>query len=179
MRALESTTILSKMVSTSLNFHLRGFPFIKEYPLPNQSAQSFTYEERVGVTCKGRVGVGVGKLVYKAELDQSHRSVIVKFVSRYNAAAQRLLAEQGLAPHIHYASIEDSTAPMYGGYHMVVMDFWDGNNPSELSGELMGRVSEAIQLLHSNNFVFRDLRLPNILVKVKKQCLLISIGAIK
>ena len=54
---------------------------------------------------------------------------------------------------------------MYGGYHMIVMDFWDGSNPSALSDELVGRVSEAIQLLHSDNFVFGDHRLPNILVK--------------
>ena len=54
---------------------------------------------------------------------------------------------------------------MYGGYHMVVIDFWDGSHPPALSDELLGRVSEAIQLLHLNNFVFGDLCLPDILVK--------------
>ena len=71
------------------------------------------------------------------------------------------------APHIHYVSTEDSAAPMYG---MIVMDFYDGTTPSApLSHQLGDQVSEAIGLLHTNDLVFGDLRLPNIVVGVGGQ----------
>lgn len=146
-----------RFISSTPNegFPFERFPFIREYRLPDQSTQSFTYKEKVGK-----------KLVYKATLDQSHRAVIVKFVSRYNAEAHRLLASHNVAPGIHYAVTKDSTAQMFGEHYVVVVDFWDGSTPSiPLSNELVGQVSKAITLLHSNKLVFGDLRAPNIVVK--------------
>ena len=95
-----------------------------------------------------------------------HHRLVVKFVSRYNALAHRLLAWHGLAPQIYYASTEDTAAPTYGGLYMVVMEFFDGETPTgTLSDGLYRHVLDALELLHSHDLVFEDLRAPNILIK--------------
>ena len=48
---------------------------------------------------------------------------------------------------------------------MIVMDFVEGKPAvGSLSEGQFEQVNEAIQLLHSHDFVFGDLRLPNILI---------------
>ncbi|TFK59592.1 hypothetical protein BDN72DRAFT_883895 [Pluteus cervinus] len=129
------------------------FPFVRGY-----GSQTFTYLSRFKMRSD--------KLLYKAKLDESHRLVVVKFVSQYNARAHRLLAQHNLAPHLHYASLEDQSAPMYGGRYMIVMDFVDDESPMKsLSQEEFKQISQAIELLHSQDLVFGDLRRPNILIK--------------
>ncbi|KAL5638886.1 hypothetical protein ACGC1H_003298 [Rhizoctonia solani] len=112
------------------------------------------------------------RLVFKAQTED-HRFVVVKFVERYNAPAHELLAHQDLAPKLLF----DSADRLYGGYRMVVMEFIPGKPLSEYSelqvGLLMARktlqlirpsVELALGLLHGANFVFGDLRPPNIMV---------------
>ena len=130
-----------------------AFPFITEY-----GSKKFTYVSRLA---PGHPN----KLVYKAELDNEHRMVVVKFVSRYHAQAHRILAERRLAPTLHYASTDDAEAPKYGGRCMIVMDFVEGKPAvGSLSEGQFEQVNEAIQLLHSHDFVFGDLRPVNILI---------------
>jgi hypothetical protein len=129
-----------------------AFPFITEY-----GSKKFTY-----VSC---LAPDYLNLVYKAELDNEQRMVVVKFVSTYHAQAHRILAERRLAPTLHYAGTDDAEAPKYGGRCMIVMDFVEGEPAvSSLSEGQFEQVKEAIQLLHSHDFVFGDLRLPNILI---------------
>lgn len=128
-----------------------AFPFITEY-----GSKKFTYVSRLA---------SPNKLVYKAELDNEHRMVVVKFVSTYHAQAHRILAKHRLAPTLHYASTDHAEAPKYGGRCMIVMDFIEGKPAvGSLSEGQFEQVKEAIQLLHSHDFVFGDLRPPNILI---------------
>ncbi|CAE6357201.1 unnamed protein product [Rhizoctonia solani] len=129
---------------------------------------------------QGRDG-GETKLVYLEDLTrlafkaqtEDRRFVVVKFVERYNATAHELLAHQDLAPKLLF----DSADHLYGGYRMVVMDFIPGKPLSEYSelevGLLVARktlqlirpsLELALVLLHGANFVFGDLRPPNIMV---------------
>jgi serine/threonine protein kinase len=147
--------------------HPAGFPFIQEYPLNNRSKhQQFRYE--------GKLSEGnLARLIYMAKLDKSDHSVVIKFVSTYNAPAHRLLADNRLAPNLHYASTEDTAAPKYGRLYMVVMDFFDGSIPtSPLSDDFYSQFSKAIKLLHSKDLVFGDLRAPNILTNCDKTILI-------
>jgi hypothetical protein len=130
-----------------------AFPFITEY-----GSNKFTYVSRLAPDYPN-------KLVYKAELDNEHRMVVVKFVSTYHAEAHRILANRRLAPTLHYASTDDAEAPKYGGRYMIVMDFVEEESAvSSLSEGQFEQVKEAVELLHSHDLVFGDLRLPNILI---------------
>ena len=91
--------------------------------------------------------------------------VVVKFTARYNPEAHRLLAAGGLAPILH------ACVPVCGGLFMVVMD----RVPGEMAVEAVARgellpydiykdIRDAIALLHSNDLVFGDLRIQNIMV---------------
>jgi hypothetical protein len=132
-----------------------GFPFIREYE-SNKIPKTFTYLERLALS--------PDKLLYKAKLDD--RLAVVKFVSTYNAEAHRVLAERGLAPTLHYAGTEHAVGQTYGGRYMIVMDFFDGVPPvPPLTKRQLELVKQAIELLHSRDLVFGDLRVPNILVK--------------
>jgi hypothetical protein len=130
---------------------LNGFPFITEY-----RSNKFTY---MGHLDEDRPE----SLSYKARLDDGQQLVVVKFVSTYHAQAHRILAEQQLAPTLLYASMEDEL--MYGGRCMVVMKFIDGSSTSNLSNTELNLIKQAIELLHSHNLVFGDLRRRNILTR--------------
>jgi hypothetical protein len=89
--------------------------------------------------------------------------VVVKFSTRYGKHGHELLAKARLAPRIHY----HGTLP--GGILVTVMDYVRGqtlskayqNSPLPTAVEL--EVRRAIQILHDNDIVFGDLRLPNIM----------------
>ncbi|KAI0296951.1 hypothetical protein B0F90DRAFT_1635421 [Multifurca ochricompacta] len=141
---------------------LHAFPFVTSY-----GTQSFEYLMPL-------VDYHRGKLVYKAQLHESGQLIVVKFVSTYNAEAHRLLASNQLAPALYYAGTEDIEAIQYGEHYMVVMDFVDGSEPNEvpLSNEQFGQVDRAVRLLHQQNFVFGDLRTPNLLISGEKVMLI-------
>jgi len=91
--------------------------------------------------------------------------VVVKFTARYNPEAHRLLAIGGLAPMLH------ACVPVCGGLFMVVMDRVHGEMAVEAvaRGELLPYdiykdILDAVALLHSNDLVFGDLRIQNIMV---------------
>ena len=91
--------------------------------------------------------------------------VVVKFTARYNPEAHRLVATWGLAPMLH------ACVPVCGGLFMVVMDRVHGEMAVEAvaRGELLPYdiykdIRDAIALLHSNDLVFGDLRIQNIMV---------------
>lgn len=90
--------------------------------------------------------------------------VVVKFTTKYNADAHRVLANAGLAPALH------ACIPVCGRLHMVVMErvhgemAWDVQQRGELLPYTVYKdVKAAINLLHQHNFVFGDLRTPNIM----------------
>jgi tRNA A-37 threonylcarbamoyl transferase component Bud32 len=96
-------------------------------------------------------------------------------VSAYNADAHRFLAEHQLAPALHYAGTEDADKRMYGGRYMIVMDFIDATHPwpGSLSDEQFDQVRQAVDILHSHELVFGDLRTPNILITAETRKVMI------
>ena len=80
-----------------------------------------------------------------------------------------------MAPHLHHVSTE-----MYGGRHMVVMDFVDGQpRVPSLSRPQFEQVDQAVKLLHSHDLVLGDLRLPNILIyKQYKNAMIIDFDCV-
>ena len=130
------------------------YPYINEY---GPDKIKFTYISRF-------TSHDSYKLLYKATLDDTHNTpIVVKFTQRYNAEAHRLLAAEGLAPRLHYSSTDDNMC--YGKQFMIVMDFVDLEPSSgRLTEDQYHSIKKAIGILHSNDMVFGDLRLPNILV---------------
>ena len=130
------------------------YPYITEY---GPSKIKFTYSSRLATEQQS-------KLVYKATQDDVHNTqIVVKFAYRYNAFAHRLLATNKLAPQLHYSSTEDNVR--YGKHFMIVMDYVGLEPLSGLPNDRQYKcIQEAINILHSNNVVFGDLRPPNILV---------------
>ena len=154
LKPIPSKTVSQTLISDA-------FPFITEY-----GSRTFTYLSRLAQGYPT-------KLIFKAHLDDEDRMVVVKFVSTYNAQAHRILAEHRLAPTLHYAGTDDTGASMYGGRYMIVMDFIEGKTAVDCLTKLQFKqVEHAINLLHSHNLVFGDLRLPNILITGKNPMLI-------
>ncbi|KAF8592728.1 hypothetical protein K439DRAFT_1379042 [Ramaria rubella] len=158
--ALESAfSTLRHYYTDTINAHDRpdGFPFIRSY-----ETEKFSYLEKLAEEYPV-------KLVFKAKRQSSGELLVVKFASKYNADAHRLLAEKRLAPTLYYAGSEHPEAPKYGGRYMIVMEFVEEEPPRSdiLSPGQASQIKEAIELLHSHNWVFGDLRIPNVLITGK------------
>ena len=89
--------------------------------------------------------------------------VVVKFATRYNADAHRLLHGQGLAPALCYF------ARLVGDFYMAVTDYVDSDPLSDCPKQenhlgIFSQVEKALKLLHGDNLVFGDLRPENIVL---------------
>ncbi|KAK7048918.1 hypothetical protein R3P38DRAFT_2506158 [Favolaschia claudopus] len=88
--------------------------------------------------------------------------VVVKFARRYNVEAHQLLANLNLAPKLHHHCL------VRGGLTMVVMEKITGQMASHLTmplpSSVLRDIRQAVEVLHSRDIVFGDLRLPNIMV---------------
>ena len=132
---------------------LDGTPYIRQF-----AGETFEYDDRKLVDTQPN------KLIYRAKT-KAGRQIVVKFVSRYNARAHHLLAQEGLAPKLLYPETEELEPKMFGKRYMVVMDYFEGKQAApELSQEHFEQVKKAIDLLHSEDLVFGDLRPPNVLI---------------
>ena len=52
-------------------------------------------------------------LIYKAKLDDGRRTVVVKFVTIYNAQSHHMLTKHPLASTLRYAGTNDTQASLY------------------------------------------------------------------
>lgn len=92
------------------------------------------------------------------------QKVVVKFAYRYNETGHRILAKEGLAPQLHHC------IPVIGGLNMIIMDYVEGKPlpcsyvPPDYE-PIYADVEAAVEVLHSNDLVFGDLRTRNILAK--------------
>ena len=105
------------------------------------------------------------------EAKASTQDVFVKFAPKYHADAHRLLADQvpPLAPALHFC------APVIGDMYMIVMEYIPNSAgrsihsysptdcPPGLPQVVERDISRALKLLHERNWVFGDLRAPNVL----------------
>ena len=93
--------------------------------------------------------------------------VVVKFTSKYARHAHELMSQNGFAPSL-YGCI-DMWEDRNGKMMMIVMDRVPGTPlryqpPHSLPSEFFDKIKQAINILHSNNYVFGDLRSINIMV---------------
>lgn len=159
----------------------RLFPYRQSYP-GDHGEVSFKY------ICKLKEDTSSGNqsgCVFRAKRLHDDQAIVVKFVTRYNATAHRLLADLELAPKLYYAETEAlSTDCQTGGLSylvpqlkMIVMEFLPYPNasraflPEEPDGQpppvpynFFDSLKCAVAELHRKGLVFGDLRAPNILV---------------
>lgn len=147
----------------------RMFPFTRSYVDSHGRDVDFQYIKQLDST----------KAIYLAE-SSSHRQLIVKFVQRYNSRAHCLLASHGLAPQLHYSSLDDPNSKKMGALGVVIMDFIPGldayqlYSKTQLPEAIFDGVEQAIDILHTKSIVFGDLRLPNIIITERKKPMLID-----
>ncbi|KAE9392596.1 hypothetical protein BT96DRAFT_757565, partial [Gymnopus androsaceus JB14] len=85
--------------------------------------------------------------------------VVVKFCHTYGADGHQLLASALLAPQLRFCERVDHI-----GLFVVVMDYIETDDEEETETETWKEgVRRGVELLHKNNLVFGDLRLPNLL----------------
>ena len=140
-------------------------------PLPKLVYQQFL--SRAGQPTSALVDLGnTTTAMYIVTLNTSQ--VVVKFTTRYNEEAHRLLANHRLAPKLHFCE------RVIGDLYMVVMDKVDRKSIWQLRVEGMPipavvweKVEEAMVLLHGNNIVFGDLQDPNILYGADECCVML------
>ncbi|KAL4250080.1 Protein kinase domain-containing protein [Pleurotus pulmonarius] len=102
--------------------------------------------------------------LFKAKLGDE--PVIVKFCEIYGEEAHTIIAAAGLAPRLRFVGA------LCGGGKMVVMDDAKGEPASValqslkvLPSTVIKDLESALDILHANDLVYGDLRLPNIIVR--------------
>ncbi|CAE6373097.1 unnamed protein product [Rhizoctonia solani] len=113
------------------------------------------------------------KLVFLAECFETDPTtlIVIKFVESYDADAHKLLAEAGLAPQLLYDGAANANENVRLGpdYRMIVMEYIAGVDLGRYTGSTLPQcvsadVDRAVTLLHNSNFVFGDLRPPNVML---------------
>lgn len=142
----------------------RPFPYLTRYRDSTGQIAEFAYRKSL---CPGNRE----KAIFLAEtIDKENpKPIVVKFVQSYNADAHRLLAEEKLAPELLYDGTmypDDQPGPEH---IMIVMELAQGEDLESLGGTRLPRsvfddIKKAVDLLHSHNLVFGDLREPNVMV---------------
>ncbi|RIB30445.1 hypothetical protein C2G38_2238221 [Gigaspora rosea] len=141
----------------------RYFPYLRSFKLDGRNV-NFIYIEELEDNCI--------RTIWKARTTnmENNYDIVVKFVKNYNITAQKICSERGYAPKILYQSPTDEFLAL-GKYWMIIMEFVGISLDKKLnqrdirpSNFIYNDVKLAIELLHSNDYVFADLRLPNILV---------------
>ncbi|KAK7461876.1 hypothetical protein VKT23_008310 [Stygiomarasmius scandens] len=161
--------------------HPRFFPQPTEYKCrQNNKVIKFQY-------CKSIDEADAQNLTFLVETtgEDVQKNLIVKFSDRYGFEAHEFLATKGHAPKLYYCGLLDGRTDvkdsveargsvradaggLYNGpLRMIVMEFLDGKNGLELPIEEWPRaaregIKAAIECLHAGDFVFGDLRRPNI-----------------
>ncbi|KAG8700958.1 hypothetical protein FRC09_005647 [Ceratobasidium sp. 395] len=138
-------------------------PSVRWYRSGDQIVE-FTYIEPLGEH-------GSLKMIFRARTipssERPAKDIVVKFTETYNARAHQLLSASGLAPKLLFDGSNFPEAPRPSGRFVIVMDYVRRGQCLTLAGDVptsvRSSVQKAIEILHSNNIVFGDLRRPNVL----------------
>jgi hypothetical protein len=123
--------------------------------------------ERIEFRYMNSLGEGKATFLAYTKSEGVPDPLVVKFVESYHAAAHQLLAEKGLAPKLLFVSSEGPNGFKVAGRSMVVMERVQGQDLTKISpipDLVRSDVRRALNLLHSHNIVFGDLRHPNVMV---------------
>ncbi|KAJ7572474.1 hypothetical protein C8J56DRAFT_975816 [Mycena floridula] len=104
--------------------------------------------------------------------ESSPRLIVVKFAQTYCREAHELLASNGMAPALLYCGSVDHRdgAPSYRPLQMIVMDYIQGKTVAQLKDhdqlpdDFPKQLQDIIEVLHRADYVFGDLRLPNVMI---------------
>ncbi|KAG8881817.1 hypothetical protein FRB99_004699 [Tulasnella sp. 403] len=143
------------------------FPRISQFPDSTGQMTEFRYIEKLGSS--------QAKTAFMC-ITTTDEHIVVKFVNQYNTEAHRLLADAHHAPRLLYAAELDGP-PTAGGLWMVVMEYIPGKTlyqSGNLGPEAYKKLVEAIKLLHEHDFVFGDLRAPNIVLRAEDSPVLVD-----
>ncbi|KAI9437469.1 hypothetical protein H4582DRAFT_278628 [Lactarius indigo] len=150
--------------------HPRYFPYPSSFTSEDGSVINFRYLQSLEVDA--------ACVTYLAETLPNARKVVVKFVSRYGKEVHEFLAHEGYAPLLLYhGALPEIRLPcVLPGptqsapsnlhlrpdlMHMVVMDYIDPR--PDAPRDVSAQIETILNLLHSEGYVFGDLRKPNIL----------------
>ncbi|KAH7304808.1 hypothetical protein B0J17DRAFT_623066 [Rhizoctonia solani] len=139
------------------------FPYLTHYLDLTGQIVHFAYRKRL---CSDNPE----KTIYLAEtIDaENPQPIVVKFVHSYNADAHRLLAQNRLAPELLYDGTMYPESQPGPNHAMIVMEFVQGvdleSKSSRLPHSVFDDIETAVDLLHTRDFVFGDLREPNVMV---------------
>lgn len=125
--------------------------------------------------------------IHAQTLTEPVRNIVIKFVERYGERAHRTLEAEGLAPELLYCGSPQlqKDQPSYRPVTMVVMDYVvgltlaaekkrKGGLDAKVEDIVCREVRRALDLLHTTNLVFGDLRPPNIMITNTKEVKLID-----
>ncbi|KAH9948020.1 hypothetical protein B0H21DRAFT_735808 [Amylocystis lapponica] len=122
--------------------------------------------EEVMLTYKARLIPDLSvKAIFVAEAKSASETatVVVKFAYKYNREAHNLLATASpqQAPNLRYCAYEASVR-----MQVVVMDYVEGEEVDDVLTQPahIESLRRALTALHANDFVFGDLRAPNVLI---------------
>ncbi|CAG8558173.1 9147_t:CDS:2 [Funneliformis caledonium] len=141
----------------------RYFPYLRSFKLDNKNVNFIYIKELEDDHTRN---------IWKARTMnmENNYDIVVKFVKNYNMTAHNICSGRGYAPKLLYQSSKNEFLAL-GKYRMIIMEFVGISldrklNQREIRSNniIYDDVKFAIELLHSNNYVFADLRLPNILV---------------
>ncbi|KAI6043610.1 hypothetical protein EDC04DRAFT_669504 [Pisolithus marmoratus] len=149
--------------------HPRFFPSINSFPEGDVKVR-FRYQKPLDQanSCA----------TYRAQtIETCPKDIVVKLVMRYGGDAHQTTADAGFAPRLRYFGPIDTgeNAVSYGKLKMVVMDYVEGStlhyiyDKRKVPADFHIHLRQAVEHLHSAEFVFGDLREPNIMVTPGKK----------
>ncbi|KZT63438.1 hypothetical protein DAEQUDRAFT_770621, partial [Daedalea quercina L-15889] len=131
-------------------------PYFSEYR--DSAGQEFTlqYVRRLAADFSSNaIYLAKARGPKKQEVD-----VVVKFTEKYGADAHRLAYKHGFAPELRFCDKVDSI-----GMRVVVMDYVNGYMATvPLAATTASSLRKAVETLHADDFVFGDLREPNVMI---------------
>ncbi|QRV97647.1 Tyrosine kinase [Ceratobasidium sp. AG-Ba] len=151
--------------SPGLQDPMRFFPHVRKYSNDGGQITDFTYT--------GFINDSTSRPTFTA-VTGSGKQIIVKFAEQYNFDAHMALAEKELAP----ALLSYQPPGHSRGLHCIIMErvqavsLHEWRAAPSTNRRLEGAqkdVQRALEILHNNNWVFGDLRSPNVLVIEKEE----------
>ncbi|KAJ3795603.1 hypothetical protein GGU11DRAFT_837427 [Lentinula aff. detonsa] len=142
------------------HIHPRFCPCINSFSLDGKDV-SFVYVQPLER--------GPSSVIFKAVRCDTKSPIVIKFARRYGEDAHKWMADKGLAPKLLTCK---SLGADYDDLLLVVMDFVEGqtlhdayDSTEPLPKDVRDSVRKALDVLAQGDFVFGDLRRPNVMLE--------------
>ncbi|KAJ3782759.1 hypothetical protein GGU10DRAFT_297341 [Lentinula aff. detonsa] len=142
------------------HIHPRFCPCIKSFSLDGENVQ-FVYVQPLQRD--------PSSVTFKAIRSDTQSPIVIKFARRYGEDAHKWMADKRLAPKLLTC---ESLGEKYGNLLLVVMEFVEGqtlhdayDSTEPLPENVRYGVRKALDVLAQGDFVFGDLRRPNVMLE--------------